>query len=208
MTLRIIFTIMLMAFAGGVNGNAEPDKKSPELLEPGVGRELARYRAAHYSNVRYALTIDVAPGAAMIVGTEEIRVTLDKGAGELVLDWRVAAAKEGGQQARVWEIQANGRAVTDARAVNDHLVIPGSYLVKGENTLRLRFESPIAASGSAVTRYMDREDNSEYIYTLFVPSDASTAFPCFDQPDLKARFQLNLTTLTSWKAISNGDAET
>ncbi len=208
MTLRIIFTIMLIVFAGGVPGRAEPDKKSPELLAPGVGRELARHRAAHYSNVRYGLTVDVAPGATMLVGTEEIRVTLDEGADDLVLDWRVSAAKEGGQQARVWEIQANGRAVTDARAVNDHLVIPASYLVKGENTLRLRFESPIAASGSAVTRYTDREDNSEYIYTLFVPSDASTVFPCFDQPDLKARFQLNFSALTAWKVISNMDAET
>ncbi|HVG34938.1 MAG TPA: M1 family aminopeptidase, partial [Pyrinomonadaceae bacterium] len=124
---------------------------------------------------------------------------------QLVLDWRVAAAKEGQPQARVWEIQANGRAVTDARQLNDHLVIPGTYLKKGENVLSLRFESPIATSGSAVTRYLDREDNSEYIYTLFVPSDASTAFPCFDQPDLKARFQLNLTAPSSWNVISNTD---
>jgi aminopeptidase N len=208
MTLRIIFIIMLIAFAGIVFEGVAADRRSPEL-EPGVGREMARWRAAHYSNVRYALTLDVIPGAQMLGGTEEIRVTLDDAAtaDQLVLDWRIAAAKEGGTQARAWEIQANGRAVTDARQLNDHLVIPGSYLVKGENTLRLRFESPIAASGSAVTRYMDREDNSEYIYTLFVPSDASTAFPCFDQPDLKARFQLNLNTLTAWKVISNTDAE-
>lgn len=208
MTLRIIFTIMLIAVAGIVLKGAEIDMKSLEL-EPGVGRELARWRAAHYSNVRYALTLDVTPGAAMLGGAEEIRVTLDEAAvaDQLVLDWRVAAAKEGQPQARAWEIQANGRTVADARAVNDHLVIPGSYLIKGENTLRLKFESPIAASGSAVTRYMDREDNSEYIYTLFVPSDASTVFPCFDQPDLKARFQLNLNTLTAWKVITNTDAE-
>jgi aminopeptidase N len=44
------------------------------------------------------------------------------------------------------------------------------------NHIRLRFQSPIATSGSAVTRYLDREDKSEYIYTLFVPSDASTVF--------------------------------
>jgi aminopeptidase N len=210
MTLRIIFTIMLIAFAGIVLEGAGTDRRSPEL-EPGVGRELARHRAAHYSNVRYALTLDVAPGAAMLSGTEEIRVTLDDAApaDQLVLDWRVAAAKEGQPQSRVWEIQANGRAVTDARAVNDHLVIPGSYLVKGENTLRLRFESPIAASGSAVTRYMDREDNSEYIYTLFVPSDASTAFPCFDQPDLKARFKLDITVFAGWEVVTNTEvAET
>ncbi|HYJ46317.1 MAG TPA: M1 family aminopeptidase, partial [Pyrinomonadaceae bacterium] len=100
----------------------------------------------------------------------------------------------------------NGREVKDAREANDHILIPGAYLVKGENEIRLKFESPISTSGSAVTRYLDREDKSEYIYTLFVPSDASTAFPCFDQPDLKARFQLSMTAPPEWKVISNTKA--
>jgi aminopeptidase N len=205
MSLRIIFIIMLSVWMSGALYGAQRDAR-PEL-EPGVGRELARWRASHYSNVHYALTLAVAPGASLLKGEEEIRVTLDGAASELVLDWRVAAAKEGQPQARVWEIKANGRAVTDAGQVSDHLIIPREYLVKGENVVRLRFESPIATSGSAVTRYLDREDNSEYIYTLFVPSDASTAFPCFDQPDLKARFQLNFSTLTAWSVITNTDAE-
>src|SRR6266581_1561102 len=63
--------------------------------------------------------------------------------------------------------------------------------------------SPIALSGSAVTRYVDREDGSEYVYTLFVPSDASSAFPCFDQPDLKGRFSLELVLPRAWTAIGN-----
>ena len=47
----------------------------------------------------------------------------------------------------------------------------------GENVIKLDFTSPILTSGSAITRYVDKEDGSEYIYSLFVPSDASTAFP-------------------------------
>ena len=34
---------------------------------------------------------------------------------------------------------------------------------------------------------------SDYVYSLFVPADASTLFPCFDQPDLKARFVWSLS---------------
>jgi aminopeptidase N len=205
MTLRIIFTIMIGALIGGVLYGAQ--KSGATEPEPGIARDLARTRAKHYGNLRYALNVAVTPGATLLKGEEEIRLTLDDATAELVLDWRVAAAKEGQPQGRVWDVRANGRAVADAREANDHLIIPASYLVKGENVLRLRFESPIATSGSAVTRYLDREDNSEYIYTLFVPSDASTAFPCFDQPDLKARFQLNLSTLTAWNVISNTEAE-
>jgi aminopeptidase N len=50
---------------------------------------------------------------------------------------------------------------------------------------------------------VDKEDGSEYIYSLFVPSDASTAFPVFDQPDLKARFQLTLNAPGGWKPVTN-----
>jgi aminopeptidase N len=204
MISRLLFTALLSALAcAAVYGANESSDADPQ---PGVARELARFRAAHYSNVRYKLQLDLVPGAELMKGSAEIRVTLDAEAKELVLDWRVAQAKEA--KARVWDIEVNGRSVTDAREVNDHLVIPGSYLTKGENVVRLKFESPVSTSGSAVTRYLDREDKSEYLYTLFVPSDASTAFPCFDQPDLKARFQLSVSAVTDWTVVTNTNAET
>jgi aminopeptidase N len=180
---------------------------SPLDPEPGVPRELARARAERYSNVRYALSLELAPGAELLKGSEVIRVTLQGAVDQLVLDWRKMPVKEGQPQARVWDVEANGRKVADARETNDHLIIPGAYLIKGENVIRLKFESPISTSGSAVTRYMDREDKSEYIYTLFVPSDASTAFPCFDQPDLKARFKLEIKTPDTWKVVTNTDVD-
>jgi aminopeptidase N len=205
MILRIIFAALLLTLSCaalyGTNGESTTDP------QPGVARELARFRAAHYSNVRYGLRVEVAPGALMLKGSEEIRVTLDGEADQLVLDWRTAAVKQGQPQARVWDIVVNDHEVKDARETNDHILIPGAYLVKGENVVRLKFESPIATSGSAVTRYLDREDKSEYIYTLFVPSDASTAFPCFDQPDLKARFRLEMRAPSNWKVISNTESE-
>ncbi len=95
---------------------------------------------------------------------------------------------------------------------NEHLLIPNGLLKKGENTIKIQFASPIKTSGSAITRYIDKEDGAEYIYSLLVPSDASTAFPVFDQPDLKARFQLTLQTAgrktESWKVVSNAEPET
>ncbi|MDT5123494.1 MAG: aminopeptidase [Acidobacteriota bacterium] len=201
MTLRFIITMLLLTLTCATIYGADRDSSADP--QPGVARDLARFRAAHYSNVRYGLNVSVFPDAEMMQGSEEIRVTLDSALDQLVLDWRVAAAKAGQSVARAWEIEVNGHEVKDAREANDHILIPGAYLVKGENTVRLKFESPISTSGSAVTRYLDREDKSEYIYTLFVPSDASTAFPCFDQPDLKARFQLNISTPYEWKVISN-----
>ena len=86
---------------------------------------------------------------------------------------------------------------------NEHLVFRDGVRV-GENVIKLDFTSPILPSGSAITRYIDKEDGSEYVYSLFVPSDASTAFPVFDQPDLKARFRLIVVEAPpDWKIVSN-----
>ena len=61
----------------------------------------------------------------------------------------------------------------------------------------------IAQANRAITRYIDTQDGSEYLYTLFVPMDADMAFPCFDQPDLKGRFTLTTVTPTAWSVIAN-----
>ncbi len=94
----------------------------------------------------------------------------------------------------------NGDVTYDER--DDHLIFRDGVKM-GENVIKLDFTSPILTSGSAITRYIDKEDGSEYIYSLFVPSDASTAFPVFDQPDLKAKFTLNLDIPNDWDAIGN-----
>ncbi len=86
---------------------------------------------------------------------------------------------------------------------NEHLIIPKKFLKTGENTIKINFASPIKTSGAAVTRYVDKEDGAEYIYSLFVPSDASTAFPVFDQPDLKARFTIDIKAPKFWEVVTN-----
>jgi aminopeptidase N len=50
----------------------------------------------------------------------------------------------------------------------------------------------------------DPADRGDYLYTLLVPADANQLFPCFDQPDLKARVTLRLTVARDWTALANG----
>jgi aminopeptidase N len=195
--LSLFFTLMCVAALNAGAQNAQPDAAGP-----GVPRELARWRASHYKDVRYSLDLTLAPGAEMLKGRLKIAVTLDDAAGDLVLDWRVIKG-DVDPRTRVGGMKVNGRAVEDAQFRDEHIRIPRAHLSAGANTIELEFESPISTSGSAVTRYLDREDKSEYVYTLFVPSDASTAFPCFDQPDLKARFTLKMTAPEKWRVISN-----
>ena len=86
---------------------------------------------------------------------------------------------------------------------NGHIILPATALQIGENILNLKFDAPIGPSGKAITRFEDKEDGAEYFYTLFVPMDASAAFLCFDQPDLKGRFTLAVASSVPGTVIAN-----
>jgi aminopeptidase N len=159
----------------------------------GVSRSLARERAGRVSHVRYRLSLELAPDSDRLPGSIRISFRLSDSGAPLALDYRDGSAEH---------LTVNGAAVA-VQPADGHIVIPARYLVRGDNTIALKFESGIAAAGRAVTRYRDHDDGSEYIYSLFVPMDASQAFPCFDQPDLKARFSLDLTAPDNWTVVSN-----
>src|SRR5207253_8455227 len=86
---------------------------------------------------------------------------------------------------------------------NGHVQLPAKLLKLDENVVVNDFKAPVAPAGKAITRFEDKDDGSEYIYTLFVPMDADMAFPCFDQPDLKARFKLTVDSPSDWTVVSN-----
>jgi hypothetical protein len=125
----LTFTLLCAAVRGNTQGagRAEP--------EPGVGRDLARLRSRHYRDVRYALNVELSPGAEMLKGAATINLTLDNPAEDLVLDWRVVKSGVSPRQ-RVSRLVVNGRPAADARFVNDHIVIPAAHLRAGETSSR------------------------------------------------------------------------
>jgi aminopeptidase N len=162
------------------------------LTAKGVSRQLAEYRSARVRNVRYELKLDV---TRRDTATGHLRVSFDRARdGDAILDFRGL---------RLGAPIVNGRATI---LVGDgaHLRIPAAMLRPGENTVELDFLSAIAPAGASVIRYHDSTDGADYLYTLLVPSDANGLFPCFDQPDLKARVSLTLVTPRGWKALGNG----
>ena len=162
------------------------------LTAKGISRQLAEYRATRVRHVRYELRLDVSrrdtAGGHVVVRFDRTRE------GDAILDFRGL---------RLGSPVVNGRATT-LSGDGAHLRIPAAMLRPGENTVALNFLSAIAPAGASVIRYHDSTDGADYLYTLLVPSDANALFPCFDQPDLKARVSLTLITPRGWKALGNG----
>lgn len=167
--------------------------QTPTSAGPGVSRELARSRAARVSDLRYELTFALERGSRQTHGTETLTFHLTDASTDLPLDFRDGTLEQ---------VQLNNHALP-GELRDGHLLLPANALRPGTNTISLRFTSRVDTAGAAITRYMDKEDGSEYLYSLFVPMDASMAFPCFDQPDLKARFTLTVDGPTEWTVISN-----
>ncbi|CAN5541747.1 aminopeptidase N [soil metagenome] len=59
-------------------------------------------------------------------------------------------------------------------------------------------------TGEGLHRFVDPVDGEVYLYSQFETADAKRMFACFDQPDLKAAFDIAVTAPAHWQVISNG----
>jgi aminopeptidase N len=185
--MRLILAFFALLVAGHLLAAQSPD---------GIPRELARHRAEQLSSIRYHLRFTLAPHSASVSGHEDLQFRANSSAAVL-LDFHEGTAAN---------LAVNGMPVA-AKIENGHIEFPAAAIHSGENTVSMDFTAPVATAGKAVTRFEDKDDNTEYLYTLFVPMDAEMAFPCFDQPDLKGRFHLELTAPENWTTISNTPIE-
>ncbi|HEY7404807.1 MAG TPA: M1 family aminopeptidase [Candidatus Angelobacter sp.] len=164
----------------------------------GIPRDLARLRAQQLSDVRYHLIYTITPKSDSVAGHQELRFVQNPDDRGILPEW--LDFREG----TISKLTINGQAAATT-IQNGHVQLPAKLLKLGENLVEIDFTAPVAPAGKAITRFEDKDDESEYIYTLFVPMDADMAFPCFDQPDLKARFQLTVNAPQDWTVISNSE---
>ena len=158
--------------------------------ETGVSHDLAVARRTQIQDLRYRLHFDLAAEReAPVEATQQISFTLAR-KGEIILDFRE-------DRAHLKTLSVNGDNIAIS-LINEHIIIPKKFTVKGENQVEIAFE--------AGKQSLNQRD--EFLYTLLVPDRARTLFPCFDQPDLKARYTLSLTVPDSWTAVSNTYVET
>lgn len=155
-------------------------------LEEGVSKLLATYRKATVKDVSYRLEFTIPEGKEeAISGKASIEFSLTSKREPLVMDFRAGSEY-------LKSLTVNGISV-EAVTTNGHLVVDARHLVRKFNRVDIVFR----AGDMSLNR------NDDYLYTLFVPDRASTAFPCFDQPDIKARYNLTLDIPAAYRAMSN-----
>ena len=180
---------VMMAF-GLLLASCKGNALSEKIYDEGVSVELAQWRKATIGDLRYGLRFSIPEQRSEAVEGEAcIRFVLEERQ-EVVLDFRESAD-------RIHEVRVNGEAC-DYGFVNEHIVVPRRYTCKGDNCVEIVF----TAGEQSLNR------NDEYLYTLLVPDRARTVFPCFEQPNLKAEFTLQLEVPEAWEAVSNTEVAT
>lgn len=153
------------------------------LVAPGVSQTLAQSRARQIRDLHYHLRLQVPTNHRERI-SGEVHIQFTSTGGDIILDFAHP-------QDSVSAVLLAGTPIP-YQVREEHIVIP--RLPAGPLHLTIRFR----AGDLALNRQPD------FLYSLFVPNRAATAFPCFDQPDLKARFRLDMDLPSGWTHVWNG----
>ncbi len=154
--------------------------------ESGVSKRLSKHRSERISDLQYVLDINVPSDKnEKIQASSQISFKLNATNEDIFLDYKAS-------NDQLLEIIINTDTIAP-QIVNEHIKLPSSSLSES-NSVKVKF---IMGDGA-----LNRNDN--YFYALFVPDRARTAIPCFDQPDIKGNFSVNMTIPENWEGIANG----
>ncbi|MGA4690247.1 aminopeptidase N [Rhodococcus sp. AB351] len=168
------------------------------MAPPNLTREQAAERAAILSVDNYSIELDLtdgagAPGTTTFRSVTTVRFDATAGASTFIdlIAKTVHSATLNGESVDVSGYsEETGIALTGLAAHNE-LVVDADCLYTN--------------TGEGLHRFVDPTDDAVYLYSQFETADAKRMFACFDQPDLKATFDLKVTAPQDWAVISNAD---
>ncbi len=156
------------------------------------------------------LTQDEARARADVVTVSSYQVELDLTGGDTTFPSVTVArfqAAGGGSETfinltapKVLEITLNGDALPLDAFDGDRITLTS---LAADNELRVVAECAYSNSGEGLHRFTDPSDGGVYLYSDLETFDAHRIYACFDQPDLKASYELTVTAPAEWQVISN-----
>ena len=164
--------------------SCQEKQSTVNLVEKGISYELAKYRKLQVDDVKYYLTFDIPKSKVEAIPSSlKLSATIKDLTNDLILDFNE-------KKSNIKSVVVNTKKI-EVHHENEHLVISKKYLKKGNNIVEVSFDAG----------EMSLNRNEEFLYTLLVPDRASTLFPCFDQPDIKANYTLTITAPKEWKVL-------
>ena len=101
----------------------------------------------------------------------------------------------------VVSIRLNGRELDPAQHFLDSRI--ELLDLDSSNTVEVLADCAYMSSGEGLHRFVDPVDDQTYLYTQFEVADARRVYACFEQPDLKAPWQLTVEGPSHWVVTSN-----
>ncbi|RDG35459.1 aminopeptidase N [Streptomyces corynorhini] len=158
-------------------------------------RDEAQTRA-HFLDVhRYAVALDLTTGEDTFDSRTLIRFTA-RTAGDTFVELKPVMLRS---------VTLDGQPLDPAGLDGNRLALRG--LSAGEHVLRVDAAMRYSRTGEGMHRFTDPADGETYLYTQLFMEDVQRVFAAFDQPDLKAVFELTVTAPAGWTVLGNGIAE-
>jgi aminopeptidase N len=151
----------------------------------------AAERAQRVHEAEYTISLDLRAGQPVYRGDVTISFQV-AGGGPLFLDFRGLAIEH---------LEVNGTRI-EPQWTGYRLTLPEA-VVTDQMTVRVAYENDYDTTGDGFHRFVDPEDGAEYVYTNFEPFEAHRLFPCFDQPDIKGRYQVEVSAPAAWVVVAN-----
>ncbi|MEU3463168.1 aminopeptidase N [Streptomyces sp. NPDC006733] len=161
---------------------------------PALTRAEAETRARLIDVDRYAIHFDLTRGDTTFRSTSVIRFTAREPGAATFIELRPAV---------LHSAELNGRPLDPGTLDDGRLPLPG---LSTENELRIDVEMLYSRTGEGMHRFTDPVDGEVYTYTQLGPDICPALTPTFDQPDLKAVFDVTVTAPPAWTVLGNGTA--
>jgi aminopeptidase N len=167
-------------------------EKEPNLAG-NLTRDEARERARLLKVDSYAVALDLTTGEERFGSVTTVRFACARPGADTFIDLHGA---------RVRRVTLNGEDLDVSAYDADRGRFPLPSLAEA-NELVVDAECTYMRTGEGLHRFVDPVDQKVYLHSQFETADAHRMYACFDQPDLKATFQLSVLAPGDWEVVSN-----
>jgi aminopeptidase N len=157
-------------------------------------RVEAAARAALLDVTAYRIELDLDRGDRAFESTATITFTCREPGASTFLDLRAES---------VHEVTLNGKPLGAEALDGDRLTLPD---LATDNEVVVSATMRYSRDGQGLHRAVDPADGLHYVYGHLFLDAAPRVFGCFDQPDLKAPFDVQVTAPDGWIVVGNGAA--